>query len=137
MDPAEVVGVLRAAGCVFAEEEAALILDAAAGSGEIIAMVEQRVSGVPLEVIVGWAEFCGQRIHVEPGVFVPRRRTEIVVREAVPLACPGAVVVDLCCGTGAVGVAIHAAVAGVELHASDIESAAVRCARRNVEPVGG
>ncbi len=61
----------------------------------------------------------------------------MVVREAVALARPGAVVVDLCCGTGAVGVAIHAAVGGVELHASDIEPAAVRCARRNVEPLGG
>lgn len=133
----EIVATLRAAGCVFAEDEAALILDAADGSAEVAAMVEQRVAGVPLEVIVGWAEFCGLRILVDPGVFVPRRRTEVVAREAVAVARPGAVVVDLCCGTGAVGVAIHAAVDGVELHASDIESAAVCCARRNVDPLGG
>src|SRR3954454_12922854 len=133
----EIVVTLRAAGCVFAEEEAALILDAANGLAEVAAMVDRRVAGVPLEVIVGWAEFCGLRILVDPGVFVPRRRTEVVVREAVALARPGAVVVDLCCGTGAVGAAIHAGVDDVELHASNIEPAAVRCARRNVEPVGG
>lgn len=132
----EVVATLRAAGCVFAEDEATLILDAAEGPAEVTAMVEQRVAGMPLEVIVGWAEFCGLRIVVEPGVFVPRRRTEVVVREAVALVRPGAVVVDLCCGTGAVGVAIRAAVDGVELHASDIEPAATHCARRNVEPLG-
>lgn len=132
----EVVATLRGAGCVFAEDEATLILEAADGPVEVAAMVEQRVAGVPLEVIVGWAEFCGLRILVEPGVFVPRRRTEVVVREAVGLARSGAVVVDLGCGTGAIGVAIHAAVDSVELHASDVEPAAVRCARRNVEPGG-
>jgi release factor glutamine methyltransferase len=100
-------------------------------------MVERRVSGLPLEVIVGWAEFAGLRIVVEPGVFVPRKRTEVVVREAVALAGPGIVVLDLCCGTGAVGAAIHAAVGDVELYASDIEPAAVGCARRNVGPLGG
>lgn len=128
---------LRASGSVFAEDEAELLVAEARTRDELESMIEQRIAGRPLEVILGWAEFCGLRIAVEPGVFVPRRRTEVVVREAVGLAAPGAVVLDLCCGSGAVGVAIHAAVVGVELYASDIEPAAVRCARSNVEPVGG
>ena len=132
-----VVARLRASGSVFAEDEAELLIAQARTPDELEAMVEQRVAGLPLEVIVGWAEFCGLRIVVEAGVFVPRRRTEVVVREAVGLARPGAVVLDLCCGTGAVGAAIHAVVGGVELYGSDIEPAAVRCARRNVEPLGG
>lgn len=132
-----VVTRLRASGSVFAEDEAELLVAEAQTPDELESMVEQRVTGLPLEVIVGWAEFCGQRIVVESGVFVPRRRTEAVVCEAVALARPGAVVLDLCCGTGAVGVAIHAAVESVELYASDIEPAAVRCARRNVDPLGG
>ncbi len=136
-DHARVIARLRASGSVFAEDEAELLIAQARTSDELEAMVVQRVSGLPLEVIVGWAEFAGLRIVVESGVFVPRRRTEVVVREAVALARPGSVVVDLCCGTGAVGAAIHAAVGGVELYASDIEPAAVRCARRNVEPIGG
>jgi release factor glutamine methyltransferase len=133
----DVVARLRASGSVFAEDEAELLIAESRTPEELESMIEQRVAGLPLEVIVGWAEFCGLRVVVEPGVFVPRKRTEVVVREAVAMARPGAVVVDLCCGTGAVGVAIHAAVGGVELHASDIEPAAVRCARRNVEPLGG
>jgi len=132
-----VVTRLRASGSVFAEDEAELLVAEALTPDELESMVEQRVAGLPLEVIVGWAEFCGLRIVVEPGVFVPRRRTEAVVREAVALARPGAVVLDLCCGTGALGVAIHAAVEGVVLYASDIEPGAVRCARRNVDPLGG
>jgi release factor glutamine methyltransferase len=132
-----IVARLRGAGSVFAEDEAELLVAEAPTPDELAAMVEQRVAGLPLEVIVGWAGFCGLRIVVEPGVFVPRRRTEVIVREAVALAASGAVVLDLCCGTGAVGVAIHAALGGVELYASDIEPAAVRCARRNVEPLGG
>ena len=46
-------------------------------------MVGQRVAGLPLEQVLGWAEFCGLRITVAPGVFVPRRRTEFLVRQAV------------------------------------------------------
>ncbi|VXC05670.1 putative protein N(5)-glutamine methyltransferase [Aeromicrobium sp. 9AM] len=136
-DHARIVARLRASGSVFAEDEAELLITEARTPEELEAMVERRVSGLPLEVIVGWAEFAGLRIVVESGVFVPRRRTEVVVREAVALAEPGSVVLDLCCGTGAVGAAIHAAVGGVELYASDIEPAAVRCARRNIEPLGG
>jgi release factor glutamine methyltransferase len=131
----DVVARLRAAGCVFAEDEARLLLAAAQTPTELATMVNQRVAGLPLEQIVGWAEFCGLRIVVEPGVFVPRRRTELLVREAAALARPGVVVVDLCCGSGAVGAALAATVGGIQLYAVDIDPAAVRCARRNI--VGG
>ena len=95
-------------------------------------MVERRTAGLPLEHVLGWAEFCGLRIAVEPGVFVPRPRSEFLVEQAAALARPGAVVVDLCCGSGALGVALAAAVDGVELHAADLDPTAVGCARRNV-----
>jgi release factor glutamine methyltransferase len=131
-----IVITLRAAGCVFAEDEAQLLASAARTPVELSTMVEQRVAGLPLEVIVGWAEFCGLRIFVDPGVFVPRRRTEFLVREAAALAPAGAVVVDLCCGTGAVGAALAATVDAAEVHAADVEPAAVRCARRNLTGVG-
>ena len=123
---------LRAAGCVFAEDEARLLIATAATPDELSAMVERRVAGLPLEQVLGWAEFCGLRIAVEPGVFVPRRRTEFLVREAVSLAQPGAVVVDVCCGAGAIGAAFAAAVDRAEVYAVDIDLAAVRCAWRNV-----
>lgn len=134
---AAVVSRLRAAGCAFAEDEARVLGSAAGTPGELAAMVARRVAGEPLEVVVGWAEFCGVRVAVEPGVFVPRQRTGYLVAQAAALARPDAVVVDLCCGTGAVGAAVAARVPGVALYAADVEPAAVRCARRNLDPLGG
>ncbi|KUN81259.1 putative protein N(5)-glutamine methyltransferase [Streptomyces griseoruber] len=132
-----VVAALRAAGCVFAEDEAELILSTARTPAERDAMVARRVAGHPLELVVGWAEFRGLRITVEPGVFVPRRRTEFLVEQALAHAPHASVVVDLCCGSGAVGAALAAALGAVELHAADIDPAAVRCARANVAAHGG
>ncbi|MCF1593581.1 putative protein N(5)-glutamine methyltransferase [Streptomyces muensis] len=137
LTPDAVVSALRAAGCVFAEDEARLILAAAGTPDELAAMVDRRVTGLPLELVLGWAEFRGLRIAVEPGVFVPRRRTEFLVEQALAHAPDASVVVDLCCGSGAVGAALAAALGGVELHSADIDPAAVRCARRNVAPFGG
>ncbi|MFI0784990.1 putative protein N(5)-glutamine methyltransferase [Streptomyces lydicus] len=135
---------LRAAGCVFAEDEAELLLATARTPDELAAMTERRIAGLPLEHVLGWAEFAGLRIAVDPGVFVPRRRTEFLVGQAVGLGRRAdrrpprpAVVVDLCCGSGAVGAALATALGRVELYAADIEPAAVRCARRNVAPLGG
>jgi release factor glutamine methyltransferase len=123
---------LRAAGCVFAEDEAELLIAAAPTASDLARLVEQRVAGLPLEQVLGWAEFCGLRIAIDPSVFVPRRRSEFLVRQAADVALPGAVVVDMCCGSGAVGAAL-AAVRRIELHAVDIDPVAVQCARRNVD----
>lgn len=142
LDPA-VVARLRAAGCVFAEEEAGLLTDAAQTPEHLEAMVDRRVSGLPLEHILGWAEFCGLRVAVDTGVFVPRRRTEFLVRQAALLlqpsdaGRPAPVVVDLCCGSAAVGAALASLAGPVELHSSDVDPAAVVCARRNILPLGG
>jgi release factor glutamine methyltransferase len=144
-----IVTRLRAAGCVFADDEARLLMSAARTPAGLAAMVDRRAAGQPLEHILGWAEFCGLRIAVDPGVFIPRRRTEFLVRRAAALvrhatgptagapARPPAVIVDLCCGSGAVGAALAAALGRVELYAVDVDPAAVRCARRNVAPAGG
>ncbi|MER5981733.1 putative protein N(5)-glutamine methyltransferase [Streptomyces sp. NPDC001787] len=131
-----IVSTLRAAGCVFAEDEAGLLLSTAGSPAALAAMVERRAAGLPLEHVLGWAEFCGRRIAVDPGVFVPRRRSEFLVRQAAALAPADPVVVDLCCGTGALGAALAACLDRVELHAADVEPAAVRCARRNVGEPG-
>jgi release factor glutamine methyltransferase len=147
-----VIARLRAAGCVFAEEEAALLFATAATPAELDALVARRAAGEPLEQVVGWAEFCGLRVFVDPGVFVPRRRSEFLVSVAVGLVRGRAelarpVIVDLCCGTGALGLAVASGLAGpggpfgtggrLELHAAEFDPVAVACARRNVEPPGG
>jgi release factor glutamine methyltransferase len=176
---AAVVTQLRAAGCVWAEDEASLLASAANSRAELAAMAGRRAAGEPLEQVIGWAEFCGLRVLVDPGVFVPRRRSEFLVPVALGLArgrghdgqaghmargVGAPVIVDLCCGTGALGLAVAAGLvadreaditagpggagtrgaaleprplAGVELHAADLDPAAVACARRNVALAGG
>ena len=137
-DPSDaVVTRLRAAGCVFAEDEARLLLAAATTDAGLTALVDRRVAGEPLEHLLGWAEFRGLRVAVAPGVFVPRRRTGLLAARAGALARPGAVVVDLCCGSGAVGLAVATERPDVDLHAADVDPAAVACARRNLGALGG
>jgi release factor glutamine methyltransferase len=132
----DTVGALRAAGCVYAEEEAAVLVQAAADRAALDAMVRRRSSGEPLELVVGYADFCGVRVRVRPGVFVPRVRSELLVRlgGAAARATPAAVVVDLCCGSGALGMAVVAQAPRSVLYAADRDPVAVACARDNLGP---
>ena len=127
------INSLRTAGCVFAEQEAELLLEAATSPQDLRARLARRTSGEPLEHVVGWAAFCGLQILLDPGVFVPRIRTELLAQQALSLLPADAVVVDLCCGSGAVGAALLAASPGIELHSTDIDPLEVACARRNVD----
>ena len=153
-----IVGRLRAAGCVFAEDEARLLVSTATSDAELAAMVDSRVAGLPLEHVLGWAEFCDLRIIVGPGVFVPRRRSEFLVSQAVTTINSHArrakvpVILDLCCGSGALGLAVATALryrqdegterggaepVAAELHAADIDEGATAYARRNLAAIGG
>nr|WP_246384389.1 putative protein N(5)-glutamine methyltransferase [Nocardioides stalactiti] len=131
------VARLRAAGCVFAEEEARILSDATDDPAHLATLVARRVAGEPLEVVVGWADFAGVRVRVDTGVFVPRQRTALLVDLAAAVLPAGGVLVDLCCGSGALGLAIAVRRTDVQVHAADIDPVAVACARRNLEPVGG
>jgi len=137
---AEATARLRAAGCVFAEEEAALLV-AEAPPALLEAWLARRVAGEPLEHVLGWASFDGLRVPVAPGVFVPRQRSVLLVREAARAATRRRrgepVVVDLCAGTGAVGLAVAVRVPGARVHAVDVDPAAVACAAQALAGVGG
>lgn len=125
----DLVSALRAAGCVYAEEEAALLL---ADGRPVDELAARRIAGEPLELVLGWAEFRGLRVRVAPGVFVPRRRTELLASTGVALG--GRTAVELCCGAAPIATALIAA--GVpEVHAADIDPVAVACARTNVPSV--
>lgn len=120
---------LRAAGCVFAEEEAAIVAEAATDAATRELMVERRAGGEPLEQVVGYADFAGVRVRLRSGVFVPRVRSELLVRLAAEEN--PRIVVDLCCGSGALGLAVRRRSPGIELHAADLDPNATACARDN------
>lgn len=150
-EAAELIAALRAGGSVFAEEELAELLARAVAEAphrgwDVIdvldQMVERRVAGDPIEHIVGSARFAELRVAVEHGVFVPRRRTEllatIVADRLRELAASGSTasgrprLLDFGCGTGAIAaLAIHR-VPGIDAVAVDRDRTAVDCARRNL-----
>ncbi len=127
---AELVARLRTAGCVYAEDEADLLL---AADGDVDALVARRIAGEPLEHLLGWVAFGGLRIAVSAGVFVPRQRTMALVDAALSLAPH--VLVDLCCGSGAVGAVVLDRSPGVEVHGADLDPRSVACAARNLPTV--
>ena len=133
----DVVVRLRAAGCVFAEEEATLLVEAAAGESSVLTrLVAAREAGDPLEQLLGWVAFGGRRLAVGPRVFVPRVRTELLAERALARIVDGDVVVELCCGVAAVAAVLQTDGRVGELYAADIDPEAVRYARRNIAEPG-
>ncbi|XTZ13381.1 putative protein N(5)-glutamine methyltransferase [Micromonospora echinospora] len=135
-DRSALVRRLRAAGCVFAEEEAELLIAAADSPAALAALADRRVAGDPLEHLLGWAEFGGLRVSVAPGVFVPRRRTALLATAAEAVAGPEPAVVELCCGSGAVSLLLARRLRPRWQAAADVDPVAVACARRNLAALG-
>jgi release factor glutamine methyltransferase len=131
-DHRSLVQQLAANGCVAPEEEAAELIRAAAdGSRPLEELVARRLRGEPLAWITGFVRFCGLRVHVDPGVYVPRPHTQALARRAASLLPPAGVAVDLCTGSGAVAAVLGAAGRGATVLATDMDPAAVACAQRN------
>src|SRR5687767_1335844 len=132
VDPISVVQELAAGGCVAPEEEAAELVRAASdGSTPLEELVARRLGGEPLAWIAGSVRFCGLRISVDPGVYVPRPHTEGLARRAASLLPPAGIGVDLCTGSGAVAVVLGSSARGATVLATDVDPPAVACARYN------
>ena len=132
MRAVEIEGSLAAAGFLGPQEEAAMLVAAAeAGEASAETLLERRLDGEPLAWIVGSVTFCGVRIRVDPGVFVPRPQTELLAERAVELLPAAGLAVDLCTGTGAVARVLQDADPTARVLATDLDAAAVDCARAN------
>jgi release factor glutamine methyltransferase len=127
---------LHAAGSVFAEDEARLMIKEAPDTQVLAKMIERRSAGEPLQQILGWAMFAGQRVTIAPGVFIPRRRTEFLFFQASKYTERGDVVLDMCCGAGPISMALSAVKRNIELHCTDIDPVAIECAEKNLEGTG-
>lgn len=133
-DRASVIRRLREAGCVFAEEEAELLLETFQDPAGLDQAVAARAAGRPLEHLLGWVAWGGRRLHVGEGVFVPRQRSVLLVRSAAQVTGPLGVLVELCCGCAAIGATIAADREYREVHAADADPEALTYARRNLPP---
>lgn len=131
---AELAARLRGAGSVFAEDEAAVLLEAATDEAELDELVRRRVAGEPLEPLVGWTRFGRLRLAVGPGAFVPRQRSLLLARAAVRVARAQAdpIVLEPFCGVAPIAASVAAAVPDAEIHVADVDPLPLRFARRNL-----
>ena len=127
-----VLHVLAEGGCVAPGAEADELLRASSeGVGSIEELIARRLGGEPLAWISGSVRFCGVRVRVDPGVFVPRPHTQALARRAASLLPDGGIAVDLCTGSGAVAAVLGSAHPRANVVATDVDPVAVECARRN------
>jgi release factor glutamine methyltransferase len=123
---------LRRAGCVAAGEEAAELVEVAGGdAARLGALVARRCSGEPLAWVVGSVLFCGERVLVSAGVYVPRWQSEPLALEAAARLPEHGLAVDLCTGAGAIAVVLRRRRPSARVVATEIDPVAAECARSN------
>ena len=100
------------------------------------ALCDRRAAREPLQYILGETEFMGLTFHVEPGVLIPRADTEILVEKALAWMKPGARVLDIGTGSGAIAVSLAKLGRQAQVTAVDVSDRALEIARRNAERNG-
>jgi release factor glutamine methyltransferase len=126
-----VVARLRAAGCIAADDEAACMLATTRDPDTLEGWLRRRADGEPLPWITGWTTFCGARLRVTPGVYVPRQQTETLARRAARVLPRAGVALDLCTGAGAVAAHLRRVVPDARVMGIDVDPRAARCAHDN------
>lgn len=97
--------------------------------------VSKRVSGVPLQYLIGKWEFYGLEFLTLPGVLIPRSDTETLIDYALPLLkqMERPRVLDLCCGSGCIGLTLAKLIPTLDVTLFDISAAAIGATRRNAK----
>ena len=102
---------------------------------KLAALVERRLAGEPVAYLIGEWEFYGLTMDVTPDVLIPRMDTEVLAERAILLARAageGARVLDLCAGSGCVGLAVAANVPTCRVVLADVSEAALKICKGNV-----
>ena len=100
---------------------------------EYFDLIQRRCKKEPVSYITGYREFMSMDFKVVPGVLIPRPDTEILVETAIQKlkGIPNPVIVDMCTGTGAVGVSLAKYITGSKVTALDVSDTAIETAREN------
>lgn len=144
---------LKASGVESFDMEARLIISAVAGKSKeefyrdlklyalgdmeerVNALIDRRIKDEPLAYVLGEWEFMGLPMNVDPGVLIPRPDTELLCEKAIDLLReknePGRRVLDMCCGTGCIGIAIAKMKRDCRVILADNSLRALRIARSN------
>ena len=107
-------------------------------ASEIVALVERRAGGEPVQYVVGYTEFFGIRIRVGPSVLIPRPETEELVERCLERIGDGVGVrvLDVGTGSGCIAIAIKKLRPRAEVFALDLSSDALEVARLNARENG-
>lgn len=128
----EYTGMGRAAQLAFGER-----VPDADGAARIEDAAARAAAGEPLQYITGYAEFCGHRIEVDPGVLIPRPETEemtlMIIGENHGFS---GTATDLCTGSGCIAIALSMAFPGAVVTATELSPAALETARKNISRIG-
>ena len=123
---------LHEAGIPSARFEAAQLIDFLSDEAEEVdfcelsSLVERRLSGEPLQYVLGMWEFYSLPFYVGEGVLIPRPDTEILVETAIEFIGKDKTrCIDLCAGSGCVGIAIDKNCENAEVEALEAEKAAI------------
>jgi release factor glutamine methyltransferase len=98
--------------------------------------IDDRMSGVPLQYIVGRQEFYGRFFRVTPAVLIPRPETEYIVDSVLESASKGHRILDVGTGSGCIAVTLALEIENSEVFASDISEDALHVARTNATDLG-
>ena len=120
------------AGFIAANDEAGELLRSANGDSAVLeSMVARRLRGEPLAWILGFTDFCGQRIRIDEGVFVPRWHSELIADRAVVRLPSRGTAVDLCTGCGAIAKTLKTRRPEARVVATELDDRSVACAASN------
>ena len=95
------------------------------------AWVSRRENREPLQYILGSAHFMGHEFLTQKGVLIPRADTEALCERAIGHIQPGFRILDLCCGTGCLGISLKLVFPGEKVWLSDLSGDAVSLAKKN------
>lgn len=94
---------------------------------------EKAVSGYPLQYITKTAWFYKSAFYVEEEVLIPRRDSEILVSEAVRLIPKNSTFLDLCTGSGCIGISVLSERPDLSAVLVDISQKALEIAKKNAQ----
>ncbi len=95
-------------------------------------MVKRRKNGEPLQYIIGECGFMSLDFYVEKGVLIPRSDTETLVETIIEKARENAEIIDICTGSGCIGISLAHFIGGSNIRMIDISDTAVYAAEKNI-----
>ncbi|MBQ7315297.1 MAG: peptide chain release factor N(5)-glutamine methyltransferase [Clostridia bacterium] len=146
----EAAALLRAVGCEDAMPSARALFrhvaacsdtdlfggDPSCDDPALIDAIHRRAAGEPVAYLIGYTDFFRERYRVTPDVLIPRPETELLVEYAVAHLREGARILDLCTGSGCIGLSVLANTKDTRATLADLSDGALRVARQNADSLG-